>query len=726
MTTTIVQDSLADPLSRARRHIHLSLMLALGGALFSLAAGLAFGSTGLPETLLIALSGVVCLVLVAMNSRTGAAARGWIPGIVTLYFMAHLLIAATLGFARTGDPAQAIAVLIWVFPLLCLHNFGRTAGQLAQPVNLLMALGPPVLLAALLPWTDVRTDAVQLMLLIHFALAFVAFVVLLDLFARDRKAHAALAAHEDGLRQSTRAIAASEARYRRMVDLVPVVIREEDWTLTRDRIRALQDRGTTDIAAHFHDTPDSLAEVIATIRPGEVNLQGRALWQAADATRLADLHAQVLQAPQVRALYAQALADFAAGRPGVRIGEVSYDVGGVACQTELKLAVPDIADPEPRAVVTEMDITDARRSDALLGSFARATSDVIYNLTPRTDRHWWSARLQRCFGHDPADFMARRLQWADLIHPEDRDRVLADWAATTAGTAQAWRMDYRFARADGSYAHVRDHALLERNPDGTLREVIGSMDDISDEIALQEKFLQAQKLESIGRMAGGIAHDFNNLLTVVIGNAEMLEERLSHDPAGRTLAERARAAAERAEELASRLLSFARRQRMQPVATDVAVLMRRVAPLADRTLGPAGTLDLRDMSAAPPALVDPEQLESAILNICRNAGDAMPAGGTLTVTIAPADAGALPPDLARSGGTYVALSLADTGIGMDAETRARAIEPFFTTKDSARASGLGLSMVYGFARQSQGALQIASEPGAGTTVTLFLPAATAA
>jgi PAS domain S-box-containing protein len=595
--------------------------------------------------------------------------------------------------------------------------------MMAGQVNLLLAFLPPLLAAFMLPGVFASKDTTYGLMLLAYGLAYVAFVVLLDLFARYRKAHDVVTTRESMLIDANRAIAEREARYRTLVDLVPVMIRQEDWTAARDMIRQLQAQGVTDLAAHFRASPESLAQMVGLVALDDVNLQGMEMWAAPDLADFRARHRQCLEAPAVQALYARALADFAAGQPSLQAAEVTYDVAGRQYQSVLKLAVPDIAAPDARLVATEMDLTEVKRSDRLLSVFARATSDVIYNWNMQTGRIWWSGGLKRRFGHEPDDFAARRVVWDQLIHPEDRDRVVQNWEAAKKGTSGVWQCAYRFARANGTYAHVRDTSFIERDAEGTVVEIIGSMDDITNEVALQEKFLQSQKLEAIGRVTGGIAHDFNNLLTIVIGNAEILEERLEQDKGGRVLAERTRIAAERAAELTSRLLSFGRRQRLQPVATDVAALLRRIAPLAARTLGDAGVLDLRESVGVPPAMVDPGQLESAILNICRNAGDAMPGGGTLTVTLAVADRADLTDEMAASGSAYVKLTLADTGTGMDPQTAERAFEPFFTTKDNAKASGLGLSMVYGFARQSMGMVRIASEQGAGSTVTLILPVA---
>jgi nitrogen-specific signal transduction histidine kinase/CheY-like chemotaxis protein len=235
---------------------------------------------------------------------------------------------------------------------------------------------------------------------------------------------------------------------------------------------------------------------------------------------------------------------------------------------------------------------------------------------------------------------------------------------------------------------------------------------------------QAQKMEALGQLTGGIAHDFNNLLTVVLGSAELLGE--TKDPERRrALAETVMRAAERGSELARRLLAFARRQPLEPKTVDFNRLVAGMHAMLAQTLGEH--VEVRIVSGAElrAAQVDAGQLETAILNLAINARDAMPKGGRLmietrNVAIEPGAGGVAgdPPP-----GDYVMIAVSDTGVGMTADVKARAFDPFFTTKDFGKGSGLGLSMVYGFVRQSGGYVTIYSEPGHGTTVKLYFPPA---
>ncbi|MGD9831530.1 MAG: ATP-binding protein [Piscinibacter sp.] len=242
----------------------------------------------------------------------------------------------------------------------------------------------------------------------------------------------------------------------------------------------------------------------------------------------------------------------------------------------------------------------------------------------------------------------------------------------------------------------------------------------------EEQLNHSQRLESVGQLTGGIAHDFNNLLTVISGNLQVLEElpSVSADPFAQQLVGAASRASRRGAELTSKLLAFSRRQVLKPTALDTGMLLRSLADMLRRTLDQRIRIEVDAPAECPPVLADAGQLESALLNIAINARDAMPEGGLLWFACreVPARSPDLPAELAEAEGTsYVAIAVGDTGCGMPEEVRERAFEPFFTTKDAGRGTGLGLATVYGFAKQSKGAVGLDSAPGKGTTITLFLP-----
>ena len=234
---------------------------------------------------------------------------------------------------------------------------------------------------------------------------------------------------------------------------------------------------------------------------------------------------------------------------------------------------------------------------------------------------------------------------------------------------------------------------------------------------------EAQKLETIGQLTGGVAHDFNNLLTPVMGNLDMLRRRISADDArSQRLVENALQATGRAATLVQRLLAFARRQDLQPRAVDVSGLIMGLEDLVTRSIGPTIKVAVDAPANLPAARVDPSQLELAVLNLAINARDAMPGGGRLAMEVRSDEVAASRSDRLREG-RYIRISVIDTGVGMDASTLKRAIEPFFSTKGLGKGTGLGLSMVHGLAAQSGGALKLSSTPGIGTRAELWLPAA---
>jgi len=287
---------------------------------------------------------------------------------------------------------------------------------------------------------------------------------------------------------------------------------------------------------------------------------------------------------------------------------------------------------------------------------------------------------------------------------------------------------YQYERLSGEAVVAAIATPVPAEP-GMARRLVVSARDVSSQRSLEQQLRQSQKMEAVGQLTGGIAHDFNNLLTGITGSLELLDKRLREhrlDETGKYL-HAAQGAAKRAAALTHRLLAFARRQTLDPKPTDMNLLVRDMAELIRRTIGPSIAFEFIGAIGLWNTLADPHQLENALLNLCINARDAMPDGGRLTVETANRwmdERGARARDMAA--GQYVSLCVSDNGTGMAPEVIARAFDPFFTTKPLGEGTGLGLSMVYGFARQSGGQARIYSEPGKGTMVCLYLPRCAAA
>jgi len=416
----------------------------------------------------------------------------------------------------------------------------------------------------------------------------------------------------------------------------------------------------------------------------------------------------------------------------VKAEMINYTKTGKEFWIEMDIApIRDDAGNLTHYVSIQRDISDRREAEAEsrlnLERFrlaAEATTDVIWDWDLETDIGWRSSAMEKVYlrPQDP-DPDKRRDVWLEGLHPDDRHRVPESLMRCVNSGGTRWEEEYRFIRGDGTIAEVMDRGFVIREEDGKAVRVIGSMTDMSKQRDLEARLRQSQRLEAVGQLTGGIAHDFNNLLTVILGNAEVLIESLSQQPELRKLADMTAAAAERGSGLTRRLLAFASQQSLEPEALDVNGLIVRMEGMLSHTLSANIRVQYCLGADIWTVLVDPGQLENAILNLVINSRDALPDGGVLSVSTSNATAADCLNlrlgDLASD--EFVKVSVSDNGTGMPPEIAERAFDPFFTTKNLDKGSGLGLSMVYGFARQSGGMASLNSVQGKGTTVSLFLP-----
>ncbi len=359
-------------------------------------------------------------------------------------------------------------------------------------------------------------------------------------------------------------------------------------------------------------------------------------------------------------------------------------------------------------------------------------------------------------GRTRDDLLGREI--AALTHPDDVAASVAA-ARTLLDTGVPYTLEKRYLRPDGEGVWVRLHVSLTRDERGAPQSFVAVAIDIGDIVrarALEQRLKdtlksqvaeairaereaagrlvvsenalrQAQKMEAVGQLTGGIAHDFNNLLTVIAGNLDLARRALDGDVSAagwraQRLLDNAGKGAERAAALTRRLLAFARRQPLDAQPTDPAAVIADLRDLLDRAAGGSVAIDIDALPGGGPVCVDRNQLESALLNLVVNARDAMPGGGRIAVRVAPRAVGAKEAaEYDVTPGVFIAISVSDTGTGLDATAAARVFEPFFTTKAVGEGTGLGLSMVYGFVRQSDGYASFDSVVGEGTCVTLLLP-----
>ena len=413
--------------------------------------------------------------------------------------------------------------------------------------------------------------------------------------------------------------------------------------------------------------------------------------------------------------------------------------------------------------VALLDIAEHKIAERALGESERkfrvvtnAMPQLVWSNRPDGTFDFYNEQCLEFAGTPPGD------DWKDLLHPEDYERTQAAWERSLK-TGQPYEIEYRFKSKHGDYHWFLARALPVLNNEGRIERWFGTATDITEIVSArtaemaaaneklrgeiferslaeerlrseiheraraEEQLRQASKMEAVGRLTGGLAHDFNNLLTVVMGNVEAMQRKLKDggDEKIKNYADFAMQGAKRAAALTKRLLAFSRGQPLEPEFVNANELVSSMTELFARTLGEKVSLKTAVVENLWTIEVDPNQFEASLLNLVVNARDAMPKGGSLTIetsnvkldaAYAEKHEGAVP-------GEYVAITVSDTGMGMSPETLARVFEPFFTTKPAGEGTGLGLSQLYGFMKQSGGHVSLESIVGSGTKVSLYLPRA---
>jgi PAS domain S-box-containing protein len=478
---------------------------------------------------------------------------------------------------------------------------------------------------------------------------------------------------------------------------------------------------------------------------GEADVLGRKLHDVIHHTRPGGAHYPVAECPIYRCA--------GTGTPAHVTDEYFYRQDGTRIPVEY-WAHPIMRDGELQgAICTFFDATERKEAEEAIRSSelqfrtaAQAMLNHVWTALPDGKLNWFNARVLDYSGL--AEHELKGDGWTGIIHPDDLSLTIERWGAALV-SGRIFETEFRLRRADGIYRWHIARAVPILTNEGDIERWIGTNTDIEDQkataqalselnetletqvlertgdlMAAEESLRQSQKMEAVGQLTGGLAHDFNNLLTGISGSLELLQARIIQ---GRLedihrYIHAAQGASRRAAALTHRLLAFSRRQTLDPKSVDMNRLVADMDDLIRRTVGPSITVEFVAAGGLWNTCVDPNQLENALLNLCINARDAMPDGGRLTIETAnkwlDARAAKLH-DLAP--GQYVTLCVSDTGSGMPPEIIERAFDPFFTTKPLGEGTGLGLSMIYGFVRQSGGQARIYSEIDKGTTLCLYLP-----
>ncbi len=361
-----------------------------------------------------------------------------------------------------------------------------------------------------------------------------------------------------------------------------------------------------------------------------------------------------------------------------------------------------------------------RESERRYRFLAESIPQIVWTASPEGTVDYVNNHLVEYTGL-PAE-AALQPNWADLIHPDDVGETMTAWRDSLASGRDYW-VQHRLRRHDGEYRWFLSRASAMRDVDGRVRSWFGTATDIEEVRQTGERMRHAHKLEAVGRLAGGMAHEINNIMTAIIGFGEFALRQIGVSPGAADVREMV-TAAERSAGIVRQVLAFGRRQHVQLARLDLNDIIRELEPMLLQLLAPPVELAFELAPGAAVAVADRGQLEQLLVNLALNARDAMPDGGRVVVHTRPVqlddEFARRRPEIDLRPGSYIELSVRDTGHGMSPEVLARALEPFFTTKPVGQGSGLGLSTAYGIVKQSGGYVFLESEPGRGTTVRVYL------
>ena len=387
-------------------------------------------------------------------------------------------------------------------------------------------------------------------------------------------------------------------------------------------------------------------------------------------------------------------------------------------------AVPPKAEPGPQGVLRQLRLAEEklRRTEDRYRTLVESIPDIIYTLELDGSLSYISPLWKKILGHDESEVLGRF--FIDFAPPEEHHSLVQVFKKVRNHKKNVENVHFHYFSKEGESRFFLGSAAPLYDKQGRVTGMIGIARDVTDHKRLEEQLLQSQKMESIGNLAGGIAHDFNNLLGGILGYATFVKRKLATRDKIYQSVEAIERSAQRAAELTKQLLGFARRGKFQVRPIDCNALIGEIVLILQRTIDRRIAIEVDLAPQLPVIEGDEAQIQQALLNICINARDAMPQGGTLQIASREQrlDPDQASPQRGMKEGRYIRITIADTGTGMPPEVRDRIFEPFFTTKVKGQGTGLGLSMVYGIIQNHGGMIEVQSQRGEGSTFTVFLPA----
>jgi PAS domain S-box-containing protein len=657
----------------ARRALLAAIGLAVIGAAFGLLVAAPLGAVRGPGLWLVAACLLFSSTLMGLLLTWPLDRLAPLAVSATAFFAAYL--AALSVYAVFDSPSRDVFLvgLIWFFPLMAFNkivNRGRAARNLAW-----ILLATPLLLTVLLwPWIARLFPSELLGIVIVCCLALIATAVMLDVLWRYREAFIDEAERAENSRFAAEILESISESF------------------------VLVDRGF---------------RLLYVNRSARAAL-GLSAPRAAGAT-LGEIDSPFASPGIVQALRA-AWAGAGPRRFEGEAGGVLYDVRCTPGDKEMSIYFQDVT--EQRAA--QAALRDGARRLAEQAEVLDKANDIIIVRDIPGRILYWNESAVRTLGVSAADAVGRPIHEVLGVDP-----ALIDEATEQVLAHGEWRRVIRQAGRGGETFVLDGHLCLIRDEAGAPKSILSISADITARVAIEERLRQAEQLKAVGQLTGGVAHDFNNLLTVILGSTEALNEALPDREDLLALGEMTRRAAERGAALTHRLLAFAQQQALDPRVIDPRSFLPDADALLRRALREDISLATEVAEDVWRVTVDPAQLESALLNLCLNARDAMPEGGCLTMEAANVtlDDTYASTRLDVTPGDYVLITITDDGAGISPENIAKVFDPFFTTKPFGKGTGLGLSMVHGFVKQSSGHIAVYSELGHGTSVKMYLPRA---